>query len=682
MSTEQSLDPQLIEQTKQQIRALVNEIMQLAHSDVAPQDFYGEFLTRVVAALAAPGGAVWATEEQGSGQLQLQYQINLRDTRLADLPEEEQISHGRLLQKVMTGGDGLLVPPRSGGGEDGEAGNPTDFLLVLGPLKTELQVVGVVEVFQRAEAGPNTQMGYLRFLLQMCEHAGDFLKSRQLRSFSDRQALWTQLEEFTRAVHASLEPRATAYTIANEARRLIECDRVSVAIRRGRRCRIEAVSGQDLVDKRSNVVRLLGDLASAVVASGEPMWYTGDTSNMAPQVEDAVQAYVDESHSKTVAVIPLQRPEPTEEKDPEEHTDPVEPVGALIVEQIEDARVAPKTVQRTDVVAQHSSVALANSMEHQNLFLMPVWRAIGKSRWMVRARTLPKTILVAVAVVAAILALIFVPGDFKLHAKGTLEPVEQREVFAPDTGTIKEVFVNHNDHVAADQLLARMYNTELAVQIERAQGELETTREALRKVVRELMGGRMTPQEHRELSGQRAEHQSRLVALQKQLNILRAKQAELEVRSPVEGIVVTWDLRNKLIGRPVQRGMSLMRIADPNGAWELELQMPENRAGYLAKRQKEKGTNLYVRYILATDPGTEHEGRIREVSPAADARNQEEGVTVPVKVSINKDELAEEHRRPSATVSAKVYCGRRPIGFVWFHDLVAFVQSKVLFRFF
>ena len=62
MSTEQSLDPQLIEQTKQQIRSLVSEIAQLSKEDISPEEFYGQFLTRVVSALAAIGGAVWTTD--------------------------------------------------------------------------------------------------------------------------------------------------------------------------------------------------------------------------------------------------------------------------------------------------------------------------------------------------------------------------------------------------------------------------------------------------------------------------------------------------------------------------------------------------------------------------------------------------------------------------------------------
>ena len=89
MSTEQSLDPNLIEQTKQQIRALVAEIAQLAKEDISPEEFYGGFLNRVVSALAAVGGAVWTTNDEG--HLALQYQINLQETRLRE-SEEAQVS--------------------------------------------------------------------------------------------------------------------------------------------------------------------------------------------------------------------------------------------------------------------------------------------------------------------------------------------------------------------------------------------------------------------------------------------------------------------------------------------------------------------------------------------------------------------------------------------------------------
>ena len=90
------------------------EIAQLSKTDVAPEEFYGQFLPRVVSALAAVGGAVWTLNPEG--QLALQYQVNIQETRLRD-SEEHQAQHGRLLYKVLSNGEGMLVPPHSGPGE-------------------------------------------------------------------------------------------------------------------------------------------------------------------------------------------------------------------------------------------------------------------------------------------------------------------------------------------------------------------------------------------------------------------------------------------------------------------------------------------------------------------------------------------------------------------------------------
>ena len=454
MSSASSFDPEIIDQTRQQLRSLVTEIEGLSRSEASPGEFYEGFLTRVVTALAAIGGAVWTVEEGGG--LRLSYHMNLQQARLGE-SEDDQQRHGRLLHKVATDGQGVLVQPHSGDGENGEAANPTDFLLVLGALKSDQQVQGVVEIFQRAGGRPTVERGYLRFLTQMCDLAGDYLKTRHLRSFADRQIMWSQLEQFTRLVHEGLDPRQTAYTIANEGRRLIGCDRVSVALKRGNHCRIEAISGQELLDNRSNTVTLLGKLSSIVVAGGEDLWYSGDTSNLPPQIEESVETYADESHSKMVAVLPLERPRP----DKEDEDKPPEFLGALVIEQIAEDNITESMRRRIDVVADHSALALSNAREHNELFLMPLWRAIGKSRWVVQARTLPKTLTIVGLVLALLLFLFIWPAKFQLAGKGTLEPIEKHDVFATIDGEVDAVHVEHGALVQEGQVLITLHNYEL-----------------------------------------------------------------------------------------------------------------------------------------------------------------------------------------------------------------------------
>ena len=437
-----TIDPVLIQQTKNEIRTLVNEITQLCQADIPLAEFYEEYLRRVVSALASHGGAVWSMRDDRS--LQLDYQVNLPKAELVD-DETSRHRHGRLLQNVMASGQPTLVPPQSGSTVGEEAGNATDFLLILACLRVDQEIIGVVEIFQRAGGGPTTQRGYLRFLVQMCEHASDFLKNRRLRHLGDRQSLWEQLEGFISSAHHGLDSKATAYTIANESRRLIQCDRVSVALRRGKHLTIEAVSGLDTIDRRAAEVQQLGRLATVVAAAKRPLWYTGNNRDLPPQIDEPLHAYVDQAQAKMLAVIPLYPPMPESEGEKPQHAR--EAIGALIVEELASSRIDNGLSERVEIVATHSASALANAIEHESLFLLPVWRAIGKAKWIVQARTLPKTIAIAASVVAVVLSLVLIPTDFDLAAKGKLQPAVRREIFAHLDGVVIDVPVLSLIHI-------------------------------------------------------------------------------------------------------------------------------------------------------------------------------------------------------------------------------------------
>jgi hypothetical protein len=105
--------------------------------------------------------------------------------------------------------------------------------------------------------------------------------------------------------------------------------------------------------------------------------------------------------------------------------------------------------------------------------------------------------------------------------------------------------------------------------------------------------------------------------------------------------------------------------------------MPEDRMGHIARAARDAKEPLDVSYIVATDPGTTLAGHVKEIHHNAEVRG-DDGNTVLVKVAIDRGALAEP--RPGAEATARVDCGRRSLGYVWLHDLVAFVQSRILFR--
>ena len=110
--------------------------------------------------------------------------------------------------------------------------------------------------------------------------------------------------------------------------------------------------------------------------------------------KQAIEEYVDQSYTKSLAVIPLRKPKPADAQQPtppaaradRRAPTPGQIVGALIIEQIESEIPREILAPRLDLVYEHSARALSNALDHNSLFLMPVWRTIGKSRWLVQAR--------------------------------------------------------------------------------------------------------------------------------------------------------------------------------------------------------------------------------------------------------------------------------------------------------
>ncbi len=691
-----ALDEESVRRAKQEIQSLVQEVVELARSEIEPTEFYAALMDKSVSALAAIGGIVW-TMAEGAGA-KLEYQVNLQQTGLAE-SQDAQLQHGRLLQQVMDRGEPALIPPHSGAGETEGAemvANPTAFLLVLAPIKTDQGVEGVVEIFQRAGARPTTQRGYLRFLAQICELAGEYLKNRRLRHFATKQSLWEQLESFTALVHQQLNSRETAYTIANEGRRLIGCDRVTVVLRQGTKYKVSAISGQETFDNRSNVVRLLRKLSTTVARTGEDLWFDGDTSDLAPQIEKAVNAYVDESHTKHLAVLPLHAADLEEEKPGERKKKRrVNILGAIIIEQLVDSRQPEGMLQRIDVVRRHSATALTNAQVHENLFLLPLWRMLGKTQVLVTARNLPKTLLALIAVTGAILAMCLVPYDFNVIADGKLLPEVRRDVFAANDGKVTEVTVRHGDSVTAEQVLVRQRSLDLEERMTQLDGQLAEALEEIRSTARQrqevLAGVRDDDVERAQLTGRLAQLKVRRQSLEKQRRLLELKTAGLVVTSPIGGQVITWKVQELLQNRMVRKGQRLMEIADPSSRWELEIYVPEAKLGYVVEQQQQlhaedPEAKLQVSFILATHSAVRLHGQVEEVNQNAEVEG-DLGNTVRMRVSFPQEDLKKLVDDPTndlkvgADAKAKVLCGRRAIGFVWFCDLFEFVRSRILFRF-
>ena len=223
-------EPQLNEAAWRELDDVIDEIARLARSEESPARFYPLLLERIASALAALGGAIWTRDAEG--QLQQQCLANPPAPWSCDNLQEIP-GHDQLIDRILASGEPRLVPPQRRPSPGDPMANPTDALLILFPWQIDGVPAGVIELFQRPGGGPLAEQGYIEFLDVVSEFVAEFQRNCQLRQFKQTARDWSRFEQFVRRVHADLDLRRTAYTIVNEGRVLLECERVSLVVRRG-----------------------------------------------------------------------------------------------------------------------------------------------------------------------------------------------------------------------------------------------------------------------------------------------------------------------------------------------------------------------------------------------------------------------------------------------------------------
>lgn len=663
-----------VKQVREKIIQLAKEIEEHSRSNMPPDAFFSEFLRRVVGAVGARAGAVWL--RNGSAKLNLFTDVNLKTTGFfekADAPVLNQ----KLLDEVMSNGQACTHSPNDGSGVQ----VPTNDLIVLASLQQQKQCVGVVEIFQRVDTPQQARPGFLQFVEQMCGYACRYL-DRQASPKPTPEAkakLSDQFEQFLLQLHRSLDVAEVAATAANDGRLLLGCDRLSVAVQYGNKTVIKAISGQDSVHQRANLVKRMCAMANKVIRMREPLTYTGKLDHLPPQITTPLADYIQESGSRMVIVWPLFESDAVvkaDEKGVKRIDKQKVPIGGLIIEQISESQPRPGMQEKVESLSDHISEALHNGLLHNRLFLLPLWKMFGEVFRFLEGRGKLKALATTVAVAAAIAALCFVPWEYRVEGDGRLMPVEQKDIFASWDGEVVEIAVKGGEKVEEGTVLLRLHNLELQQQRLGAQNTLNEKQATLNSLQGELEEAKKQGSKIDELrlEGKIDATKIEIQGAQKQLKILERRVQNLTIVAPRAGTIATFEVERQLLHRPVKRGELLLEIKDETGPWWLQLEVQEHRMGHLLKAvEAQKGTPLDVEFMLATTPEDRFDGKLRLIETRSNPSTGKDKAIVNVRVDIDKERLP--MRRIGAEVRAKINCGQRSLGYVLFGDVVEFVQK-------
>lgn len=689
------MDTNQIEQARRQINQIEQEIARIAEADMGPPEFYGKFLELVLQALQAPAGAIWIRTPQGN--LVLQCQASIREVGIDRSPEDRAM-HDELLRQAALQAKPAIVPPSTSRTLEGDgtvAGNPTPYVVLLAPVLYEKEVVALVEIWHSPTHGPQVQQNFLAFVLKMANHASAFTRNHRLRQMTGQQALWLQLESFARQVHGSLNPTEVSYWIANEGRRIIETDRISVGVRTGKKVDVLAVSGADVVEKRSNLVQRMRALFKAVIDWGDKLVYTGTKDeSLPPPVLDALDHYLAESNSQVLVVLPIRD---EREKDNEKKCR-----NAFLLESFEP-KIGPQLlVERLEVVAKHAGPALYNAVEHRRIPMRFIWMPLAAIQEGLGGKARTITTLVIAGVLLLTFAMIFIPYPLKMSAIGTILPIDRRYVFSSIPGEVREVKQSlvPNSPVVKGQEMLVLYDQNLAKQISELEVDILNAENTIRTTVDKMPDGRddvNAAMQRKQAEILKTAKLKELAELRKSNNADPLRPGYFLVRSPMTGRILNTDFRENLVGRKVLPHEPLIRIGATNlknpklSEWEIELKIPQKHVGqvlYALEHQPE----LNVDILLMSDPTHLYVGKLRREKIAAQANpdknahdEPEPVVSAWVRISPINNDIPEESRVPvsllvtGTEIHSRIRCGNHAMGYSLLYPVWEFMYEKVVF---
>ncbi|MCA9017727.1 MAG: efflux RND transporter periplasmic adaptor subunit, partial [Planctomycetaceae bacterium] len=442
----------------------------------------------------------------------------------------------------------------------------------------------------------------------------------------------------------------------------------------------------DSIERRSESVKRLEALVGCIQSLNRPYWIMEAEQKYPPQITEPLQAYLDLASSRSLMIFPLQHiTAETADDTPEQRQQNLPDaqqltVGAIVVEQFHEMTPGNTLLDRALAVSRHGGTALYNALQFESFPFFPVLKHWSHSPLRKKQMTWRNLIAILLVLVLISAILIFTPADFTIEGTGALQPVEQQNIFATADGIVDQILVHQGEQVQAGTTLIVLRDSDLELEFSRVRGEIQTAQKRLAVIQAARLELNPTDvnalQQANRLTAEQEELNERLKSLSDQRALLKQQQDALTLKSPIPGEVLTWDLQEKLLARPVQRGQRLLTVADLKGPWILKMQIPDSEIGHVLEAQRASKSPLTVSFLLLTDPDQTYQGTIETIAAAAEP--DAEGIpTVQITVKLEHESI--KGLRPGASVLPQINCGKRSLGYVWLRRLFETLQRELFF---
>jgi hypothetical protein len=620
-------------ETRLPILGVIEALERLCTAQAEPAEFVRQLLVGFVAVAEAPYGAFWQVD-RASGELapsvELSPGVSEAAARQWRQPLKE-LAAGVLEQSIIR---------YRGVSEPAEPVLTGRNYTALGlPVPGE-RVAGCITVVAESNRPVFSGVGVtlLRLvadlsLLYSAVQGG----SQAEDSYRSLSGAWEMVGETLAFTH----PREMAQVLADRSRGAFGARRVSVGFVDAGKVRVSAVSGEDVIDRRSNVVRLIEAAQQEVVISGEPGLYDASAApeqRAAHVTRNPQQERLARAGEATAAYsVPLRRQQD---------------LVAVWSFEFGEGVFSERLARVIDVAAGQMGPLLHLARLNSRGPLRRVRDAATSAAKWVFGREHPWRRVGGLAIIGALAYGAFGVVDFRVSGGCRLEPSLRRIYSAPFGTRIESAPVRPGDTVEALDTLVDFDRLEVDLSLR----EAKSKREGVKKEVDTYLVQEDKMAEYAEAS-------ARLAALEAEIDLLERRLSRTSLKADFAGIVLSGDLTQE-IGRPVQMGEPLIEVA-PLDEFVLEVEIDQGDVSYL--REGQAG-----RFTTKAKPDLAIPFSLLRVRPMPEARGGQSRYVAEAVVPNTEGWL-----RPGMEGAAKIDVGRRNVTWTVTRKLLNWLKLKL-----
>ncbi|EMI44828.1 biotin/lipoyl-binding protein [Rhodopirellula sp. SWK7] len=686
----------LVDQARQEISQIVREVAAAQRSD-GGRDKYLRFLAdRILRAMAAHGVVVWMsvdeqTDQTTSGESGRPFHY-CAEHRLGTITDHHfdataTAVHDRLLIEVAGQNAPVVVPPTPGASDEDVPANPAEYPAAIVPVLVDPAAAlpdFLIEVFLEPGGSPASQRGSLRFLAQMGELAGEFLRADQLRSLTRHLGAVKECNAVIDQMGRLTSTRAIEAAWVDATARLIHCPRVAlVRVDRGRP-RIVAVSHVDRIDQHSEAADAIRGAAETPLRNQKSYAFASletERRGGADRRESSSNAPKSGVNSSPVAPrwVVAQRPEsrwrlvllePVEEA--RQLKEPIPEVRMMLERLLVGGHQAWMAAHRVEAIPGGRFWNRLSATEDDEIdFASARDGKPGHARAIYSAARRRAGLITAIALTTILLLCLPIPS--LIPATGLIRPLELDTYHAVTDATVEKLHVFHGQTVSAGDVLATLVSRDLTERKTTLLGRravLMQRRDQLNHAL--VASGNMTSgsvelQSDHEISEE-------IDAIDQQLDLIADSESDLILRARRDGRVDAWRLQERLAGRPLKRGDAVLNVIAEDTTWVVDATIPQRRVARVDQAIADDSLTADVSTRWA--PGDSHSATPHRFGPVvADPVDGTPGVIL--RLTLSAAPTLGDQPLTETPARVAIRCGQTSLGWFLFEDIASWVRTRI-----